>query len=562
MLIKFKFSKATLLLGVVLLAPILANPGSAQQSLRLPQPLDDRDFLYDGTPPEDLVELGRNLFFDPILSGNRNISCGTCHDPGNGTGDGLALGIGEGGTGIGTNRITQDPVTGRVPRNAQALWNIGARAYTSMFHDGRVEDLGPTQRSPAGQTLPSGLGTALVAQAFFPVTSPIEMAGQFGENPIANAAAVEDRAIVWSLLASRVAAVPGYMTLLKAAFAEVKHPSDVTYTQLAKALAAFQTVGFRAHNSPFDRVLRTGDTSHLAQDARAGLALFYGDAGCSGCHSGPLLTDHQFHAIAMPQIGPGKGHGADLSYWRETGLPGRTEDEGRYRVTFQTSDLFAFRTPSLLNVAITGPWGHSGTFDNLGAVVRHHIDPVGSLKTYKLPDGTLPKIDRIQRLAARGSALTFKPLEPTRRDAFAARDTWVMKTFTLTDRIAAANTLPARDNLSDADVRYLVAFLETLTDPAVDQVARLVPKTVPSGLDPQPNRQTDCDLRTSGHEVTVAGHVNPLDACYDRCSRAHRLEPDMGLARGTNKAEIIRQQLGQCHSWPAFVECPVMVACR
>ena len=63
----------------------------------LPPPLTDADFLDDGAPDPALVALGRDLFFDPVLSGNRNISCGTCHDPARGTGDGLSLSFGEGG---------------------------------------------------------------------------------------------------------------------------------------------------------------------------------------------------------------------------------------------------------------------------------------------------------------------------------------------------------------------------------------------------------------------------------------------------------------------------------
>ncbi|WP_281930550.1 cytochrome-c peroxidase [Roseibium album] len=67
------------------------------QAGELPTPLQDDDYLHDGAPDPAVVDLGRMLFFDPILSGNRNISCGTCHDPGRGTGDELALSIGEGG---------------------------------------------------------------------------------------------------------------------------------------------------------------------------------------------------------------------------------------------------------------------------------------------------------------------------------------------------------------------------------------------------------------------------------------------------------------------------------
>jgi cytochrome c peroxidase len=352
---------AVLLGGLLTAVLAVASSNDTKADFSLPLPLTDEDFLYDGAPEPSLVELGRNLFFDPILSGNRNISCGTCHDPAFGSGDGLALGIGEGGSGAGPQRVTVDPVTGRVPRNAQPLWNIGARSYVSLFHDGRVEALDPADptggiRNPAGSDLPMDLSSPLAAQAFFPVTSPIEMAGQYGENLIANAAHLEDRPQIWKNLAQRVASIPVYQEMLRTAFPEIMLAEDVAYSHIAESLAAFQSTAFRSDESPFDAVLQTGNLSLLTPVAQAGINLFYGSAGCANCHTGPLLTDHQFHAIALPQIGPGKGHGADMTYLQETGLPGRAEDEGRYRVTDDPADLFAFRTPSLRNVALTGPW--------------------------------------------------------------------------------------------------------------------------------------------------------------------------------------------------------------
>ncbi len=455
----------------------------------LPAPLSDDNFLYDGTPRDPLVELGRNLFFDPILSGNRNISCGTCHDPRLGSGDGLALGIGEGGEGSGPDRRTEDAVTGRVPRNAQPLWNIGAREYVSLFHDGRVEWMedGMRIRNPADDELPEGVKEVLVAQAFFPVTSPIEMAGQFGENPVADAAFAEDRPEVWRVLAARVAAVPSYLDMLREAYPKVATHHDVTYTHLAEAVAAFQTVAFRSDESPFDEVLRTGDVSILSQDAREGLSLFYGSANCASCHSGPLLTDHAFHAIAMPQIGPGKGHGRDFSYIAETGLAGRTEDEGRYRVNRDTDDLFAFRTPSLRNVTLTGPWGHSGAFDELEEMVRHHLNPMESLDGFEGTTVVLPPLDQIMRLSGRGSDFGYAALDPSQQAAFDLRDTGVMQSPALRTRIAAENDLPTID-LADDEVRQLIAFLEALTDPSAVDRSHIVPKAVPSGLAPQPAR--------------------------------------------------------------------------
>ncbi|MGB3554057.1 MAG: cytochrome c peroxidase, partial [Jannaschia sp.] len=450
----------------------------------------DADYLHDGAPDAPLVALGRDLFFDPILSGNRNISCGTCHDPARGTGDGLALSFGEGGAGFGRDRRSGTGVTGRVPRNAQPLWNIGARKYRSMFHDGRLEhDPAATFPSgfwsPAREDLPEGLDSLLAAQAMFPVLSHVEMAGVKGSNPVATAVAEDRDGDAWSLLADRLRAIPIYADAFAKAFAEVDGPDDITFVHAARALAAFQTVAFRSDRSPFDAALAPGDLSILSAKAASGAALFYGEAGCDTCHSGPLLTDHGFHAIAVPQIGPGKGHGADTTYFSASGFPDRLEDEGRFRVTYDPADLFRFRTPSLRNVALTGPWGHSGAFDDLEAMVRHHLDAVTSLDSYRPTPDILPPVDSPIARRGRGSQLLFEPLNPARAEAFAARDGFVQHSATLRGRIAAANEL-APVTLDDADIADLMAFLDSLTDPTARDRGDLIPATVPSGLPPQP----------------------------------------------------------------------------
>jgi cytochrome c peroxidase len=108
----------------------------------LPQPARDRDYYDRGAPSEAKVALGNLLYFDKILSGNGNISCATCHHPFGSTSDGLSLPVGEGGRGFGVARDTgagSDAVPERVPRNSPHVFNLGAREFTRMFHDGRVE---------------------------------------------------------------------------------------------------------------------------------------------------------------------------------------------------------------------------------------------------------------------------------------------------------------------------------------------------------------------------------------------------------------------------------------
>ncbi|WP_254656269.1 cytochrome-c peroxidase [Jannaschia sp. CCS1] len=467
--------------------------GTAAGGTDLPHPLADTDFLYDGAPSEALFALGRDLFFDPILSGNRNISCGTCHDPAHGSGDGLALGFGTGGEGFGPDRHAGTGVTARVPRNAQPLWNIGAREYVAMFHDGRLEPDpdGPFPSgywSPAREELPEGLDSLLAAQAMFPVLSPVEMAGWSGSNPVGTAVAQDRAPDAWDLIAERLQELPEYAAQFEAAFDDVTEPEHITFTHAARALAAFQTTAFRSTDSPFDTALQANDLSVLSPDAQRGAALFYGDAACAGCHSGPLLTDHGFHAIAVPQIGPGKGHGADTTYFAASGFPDRLEDEGRFRVTFDPDDLFRFRTPSLRNVTLTGPWGHSGAFDDLEQMVRHHLDAVASLETYEVQPDTLPAFETIITRRGAGSTLIFENLNPFRAGAFAARDGFVQASDQLRTRIAAASAIEPIA-LSDREIADLMTFLATFTDPTAHNRSDLVPATVPSGLAPQPTPQ-------------------------------------------------------------------------
>ena len=88
---------------------------------------------------------------------------------------------------------------------------------------------------------------------------------------------------------------------------------------------------------------------------------FFGNASCVDCHSGTLLTDQLHHNLAVPQLGPGKNP--------STGL-----DVGRTLVTGDAADQFAFRTPALRNVAVTGPWMHNGAYSSLEDVILHHLE--------------------------------------------------------------------------------------------------------------------------------------------------------------------------------------------
>lgn len=420
----------------------------------MPAAVADADYLDGGAPDPAKVELGKLLFWDKLLSGNQNISCATCHHALAGTGDGLSLSLGEGAKGTGIVRQTAaigqpGAVVERVPRNAPHIFNIGAAEFTTMFHDGRVmKDLGHPKGfdTPAGNNLLSGLENTVAAQAMFPVTSSTEMAGQSGENAIADLAAAGDLPGVWTALSDRLRAVPDYVSRFISVFPDVSSGVDITFAHAANAIASYEMVIGRADKSSFDRFLR-GESNALSTSAREGMGLFYGKANCASCHSGKFQTDHNFYAIAMPQIGGGKGDG-----------PSGREDFGLGRETGEEADRYKFRTPSLRNVAVTGPWGHAGAFNTLESVVRHHLDPVVSLNAFDTSQVVLPP-----------------------RPDLDAIDLIVMSDPVLKGNIAAANELPAL-NLSETEIDALLTFLQALTDPTCLDLRATVPMSLPSGL--------------------------------------------------------------------------------
>lgn len=395
------------------------------------------------------VELGQLLFYDPILSGNQQVSCATCHHPRFGTSDGVSLSLGDGAHGLGPDRVA-DPENlpeQRIPRNAPGLFNLGASEFTHMFHDGRLE-ADPTRpngiRTPLGDAMSEGFDSVLSAQAMFPVLSPDEMAGHYSENPISQAVRMGHLSLAggaWDQIAERVAAIPEYRARFDAVLGE---GAPIHFTDISNVVADFIRFEWRADRSPFDLYL--AGEAELPEPAARGMDLFYGAAGCADCHAGRFQTDHDFHAIAMVQIGPGKA----------ARFESHARDEGRMHVTGDPEDAYAFRTPSLRNVALTAPYGHAGAYATLEGVIRHHLDPVGSLYAYDRSQAVLPLLPGVE-------------------------DWRILNDPAEMAAIAAANELEPVD-LSDDEVAALLAFLEALTDTAGAEGRLGVPESVPSGL--------------------------------------------------------------------------------
>ncbi len=363
------------------------------------------------------------------------------------------MGIGEGGTGLGPTRTTgegADRIKKRIPRNAPALWNFRAKKLHTLFHDGRLSVADTYENgfnSPAEEWLPTGFNSLLAAQAVFPLVAQFEMSGNPKENEIAGA--VHDRIdAAWPILAKRVRVIPEYGRLFVDAFDHINTPEDVSIVEVANALAAFQATEWQSFDTPFDSYL-SGDEAALTPAQKNGLDLFYDKAGCSICHSGPLMSDQKFHALRLPPFGPGRTRRFDPM----------VRDVGRMGESDALEDAYRFRTPMLRNVELTAPYGHNGAYPTLEGVIRHHLDPERMLADWQPEQASLPDAPWL-------AAIDFVVWRDKREMARQARH------LDIEPR-----------TLSDPEIDDLVAFLKSLTGTASVSLPPFgVPKSVPSGL--------------------------------------------------------------------------------
>jgi cytochrome c peroxidase len=429
----------------------------AVSALADPLPKPVAESAFEAVNIDEAV-LGQLLFYDPILSGNKNIACATCHHPDFATSDGVSLGLGEGGVGLGLERRgnPENMPLHRIPRNSPALFNLGASEFTVLFHDGRIEvddAMKSGFRTPLEDDMLDGFASLLSAQTMFPVLSPDEMAGQGLENDVSKAVRqglITGSGGAWDILARRVAALPDYALRFQDIYDHIDRPDQIAFTDISNAIAVFIAHEWRSDSSEFDAYLRNPDAGYPFNSAK-GMALFYGDAGCSTCHAGPFQTDHKFYAMGAPQLGPGKA----------AVFENHSHDLGRQGVTGDPADAYAFRTPSLRNVMQTGPWGHAGAHSRIEQFLRDHLDPVATA-------------DRFATNAAGRRAVRLPPL---------AADDWIeMDDPTARERIIEAALIRAPKGLDSADIAALVSFLHTLDDDAA-LIGRLgIPDSVPSGL--------------------------------------------------------------------------------
>jgi len=256
--------------GVLLLPPDSLPPTEALMGAAQPLGLATLPAEPTGNPRSvAAVELGRRLFFDPLLSADRTVSCATCHQPDHGLASPEPLAVGIGGR------------VGR--RNAPSLFN---RVYGQRFFwDGRAD--------------------SLEAQSLLPIANPEEMGDDL------------------DAILLRLAEHPEYPQLFEAAFSHSTGSAAVTAEHMAAALAAFQRT-LLLGDSPVDRFRSASDVSGLSLEARQGLWIFESRGRCWQCHSGENFSDEQFHNT-------GVGFGADNRDVGRFEVTGAAEDRFRFK---------------------------------------------------------------------------------------------------------------------------------------------------------------------------------------------------------------------------------------
>ncbi len=430
---------------------------------------------------EPLAELGMKLFFSKGLGGEQNVACASCHHPALAGADGLSLSVG-------VNAVESD-VLGRgrtpqngdfnIPRNAPSVFNSGLNPR-ALFWDGRIERVTQTTEDGveiAGISTPdSGFGvideaageSLVSALAGFPVTSREEMLGE--------ALPDAENAQIRTHLAARIGdygeaagelATNDWLSEFRRAFNSQEGAETlISFDRIALALGVYQR-SMVLVNTPWHRYVR-GDKQAISDAQKRGAKLFYsqideGGAGCVNCHSGDRLTNDGFFNLAFPQL-----------VMNESKVAG---DSGRSNVDALATSRFAFRVPSLINVAATAPYSHAGVYRNLGEVVAHYVNPRRSVEAFFERGGacSLPQFASAERcgdfsldaLAASREALDLldaSPFRPARLDAEQRRD--------------------------------LVAFLGALTDPCIQDrecVNKWVPD--PASADPDNLRLKGLDSR-------------------------------------------------------------------
>jgi len=394
------------------------------------------------------AQLGMKLFYSKTLGGDNTAACASCHHPMLGGGDNLSLSVGVDSKNpniLGVHRELKNDELARVPRNAPTTFNVTFWKRV-MFHDARIErfeDKGIHTPDVPYPNIDALSGETLVqAQARFPITSPAEMRSTYMNKSF--------NQTMRRALAKRLE--KNWLADFRKGFNHPKGNAEdlITEQNFSEAIADYERSQVFI-NSPWKAYI-DGNKQALSASAKKGAVLFHttqkdGGAGCSQCHSGDFFTDENAYNTAMPQIGSGLDGGV-------TG----NNDYGCNLVTKKENDKFRFRTPTLLNVEVTGPWGHDGAYTSLEAITRHMLAPTKSAKSYD------------------PSQLTQKNI--------ALQD---VKSNTQ-EAIDAGVHISPKPQINEDDVKNLVSYMKALTDPCVKDRACLS-KWIPNANDNDPDGQ-------------------------------------------------------------------------
>ncbi|GAA5445527.1 hypothetical protein Misp06_03730 [Microbulbifer sp. NBRC 101763] len=380
-----------------------------------------------------MVELGMRLFHNKSLSANQDASCSSCHHPAIGCGgDDLSMPVGINAIDtalLGPGRSDGVNEVPLVPRNSQAICNASLWSR-GLFWDNRVS-LSPdgvlrTDSRDVTNNTVNAVGTGslalLMAQAHFPVTAPPEMGDitDFGYNDSVDENFTSYREDI--LAASLDTAAWG--ALFTSAFGD----PEINFSRIAQAIAAYEAVQIFIDNPFFEYV--EGNLEVLnAEEKRGAITFMSRDAGCTFCHKGAFFTSEALMAANYPQIGIGtdaSGSGADLGGEGSLGLG-------------------AFRAPTLLNVTITGPWGHSGQFGTLRRNVEHYSDQGASILRY-FENNEMCDLDQFKNLQDCPSKVAPNGLAHSQD-------------------ILDGNDGGGINRLTEDEIDFVVTFLGTLTDP-------------------------------------------------------------------------------------------------
>lgn len=392
-----------------------------------------------------LVDVGRLLFFDPLLGLNDDNSCAGCHAPQHGFGDAQSIAIG-----IENNDIVGPDRAG--PRNQRRTPQLlNAAFYPTLMWNSRFAALSgnPFDNSakfsfpdPEAHTL-SHMPHLLTAQAFIPPTERVEMAGFDFPG---------DNFDIRREVLRRVNSVAEYKSRFGEILPAAKTRGSVTYDELGLAIGEF-TFSLNFANAPIDQYAR-GARGALTTSQKRGAILFFGRAGCVGCHavsgrSNEMFSDFSEHVIGVPQIAPAAGMG-NVTF----DGPGENEDFGLEQVTKNPNDRYAFRTSPIRNVALQPTFMHNGAYTRLEDAIKHHLNAYQWGLSYN----------------------------PTAAGVAADLRTRTGPVTPVLERLSPKLRSPIV--LTDAEFNQLLDFVRSgLLDPAATpaNLKRLIPTTLPSG---------------------------------------------------------------------------------